>query len=104
MTFDPQKPIDAAFTRFGVDLIIDPDDAQPRTVRAMVAGDSADEFYAGRQVRQDGGGIRVRVADLAFLPSGARIEFLGERRTVQGEPAFEDPRRLVATLSTSRDR
>ena len=97
----PLKTIDAVFERLGVDLIVDPDGAAQPVLHALPAGQSNDLVFNGREIRADGGDLRVRSVDLPHLPEGAVFEMLGERRAVKGAPAYVDRFRLVAELTSA---
>lgn len=108
MPYDPAAPVAAAFARFGSDVTVDPEGAAAPVIRAIVDLSTGGETIRGREIVADGGDLRVRSADLPALPAGTVIDVAAPggavRRVVQGEPRWEDPRRLVAILTTGEPR
>ena len=99
MTWEPGLAIDAGFSTFGEDVVIDPD-GSPVTVRAIrSAPDSIDQFGSAR-FRSETVTLKIRAADAAGLQMGSLIDVGSERREVQQKPRYDDPLRLVALVDT----
>lgn len=104
MSFDPKKPIDAVFAKFGVDATFDPATESERTVRVLADRSTADGQVAGFEVQSEGGEIRIRAADASGVVAGTLVLLSDpvETRKLTGAPRYSDRRRLVQIWSSAQ--
>ena len=103
MPFDPQKPVDAVFDKFGIDATLDPGGPGERVIRVLADRSTSTGQVAGFDVQGAGGEIRIRTTDASGLAANDRLHLTDpvEVRKLTGTPRYDDRRRLVQIWTSS---
>ena len=89
-----------AYRRFGVTVVVDPDETARDVVVIPKMPDEIQQFHT-LEIQSSTMLFSIQAKDLGDIKAGTILMYGTEKRVVQGEPVTLDPRRLEYLLNTA---